>query len=247
MAIDFNGTSTKLEQGTVSLPSGDAMTIAFWAYADGLGEGSVGRIISLPENGASSVRFNSSNVMELRWDWTGGGSTDGNWTWSWTTGAWHATVIRYDKSATTNDPTVRVDFAAATVTETITPSGSAAAGTGGYTIGNIQNQSVTWDGAIEHFQFFNVILTDSEADACMLRPGSIRRGLRAWHRLYHATDLTDVGGVLVSTLTATSAGTRDGSPHAPLFAGNYFGWRGNFTASAVTAKPWLYYSRQMSA
>jgi hypothetical protein len=61
----------------------------------------------------------------------------------------------------------------------------------GYCVGNLSNQSQTWNGRIAHVQIFDRLLSPAEMDACMRTPGSVTRGLRLWLPMTSATDVND--------------------------------------------------------
>lgn len=217
------------------LTAATTVTVCAWVFADASGEGGFGTIARVPEAGTeiSGYHFGGANAADtLRWSCQRA-TTIGIWTFPATFSAWHAVAVSYDSALTTNDPVARVDFADVTETETSTPVGVAAGLGSGISIGGNNAGTRTWDGRLAHVQTFNVLLTASEMDAALRRPGSIRRGMKSWHPLYHATYLGDLSGQAgVLTLTGAIA-TADGPPIAqPPFAGA-FGWRGAFTAAAA--------------
>ncbi len=215
MAVDFNGTTSKLAHTTASGYNTDTLTICGWVRADGVGEASRGFVVQFPDasaDNASPVFYHHSTASVLRflYDFT---TTDGIWSLSATDGQWNAVAISYDRTSTANDPVARVNFSSASVTRTTGPVGTPVSPATGYCIGNSTNQVRTWDGALQHLQFFNVVLTAAEMDAALRAPGSVRRGLVSWWPMWHATYDAD----LVNTAfqpTATDLGTRDGAPLA---------------------------------
>lgn len=235
MSIDFNGTSSKLEHTTATGYNTDTMTILAWLWADGIGETN-GYILTCDEStGAGTTSgFNYThdtvaNSLRLRYAF---GTTDGIWTFPATDGQWNAVGMSYDRGSDTNDPVARVNFAPATVSNPTPPVGVAPSTLSGYCIGNVTNQTRTWNGAIQHLQFFNVILTAEEMDAALRRPGSIQRGLVSWWPMWDANYAIDLVNHSFQP-TATSLVTRDGAPCQPPWAGA-FGWPGAFTAGGVT-------------
>ncbi len=80
--------------------------------------------------------------------------------------AWHNHIISYDFGATTNDPVWYIDGISQTVTEVVTPSGSAsfAADDGTLTLGAYDDGSAEyWDGKMAEFAIWNRILSSDEA------------------------------------------------------------------------------------
>src|SRR3990167_10513563 len=123
MSIDFNGLTSKLEHTTASGYGTATRTILVWAFADGQGEGTFGRILALSETDDATTFYhqNAANTLVFYQVWSG---TDGQWTFPATDGQWNAVGLSYDGSLTTNDPVVRVNFAPVTVTQVASnPSG----------------------------------------------------------------------------------------------------------------------------
>lgn len=234
MAIDFNALTSKLENTTYNAVSG-AFTLCFWSYADGVGEANEGRIITLPEGGSSFVRHRNGTAdqMELVWDFTGGGSVDGQWRWTAADNQWNAIGISYDPSATTNDPAVLVNGVNVTVTEVSTPVGTGGAGTGGYCVGGNTAQTRTWDGGIQCLQTFAGLDTSgTRRIGALLRPGSIRP-LTLFLPMLDATWTRDYSGN-GGHGTGTDLATRATSPrHAAIWPGRA-GWQGNTPAPTPT-------------
>lgn len=252
MAIDFNALTSTLEHTTAAGFDTATMTLCAWALADGEGENALGRIFQASEADTtpSPALFHFGGANQLKWyyDFTGGGSVDGQWTFPATDGQWNAIGVSYDRSSVANDPVARVNFADVTVTETATPVGTAETPATGYCVGNISGQTRTWDGALAHVMFFNVVLSAEEMDQALIRPGSMRRGLVLWLPMWDSSHVEDLSGSALNG-TATALATRDGPPITPLLAGSSFGWRGNFTAvaapaAAVIENPW-HHRRQM--
>ncbi len=237
MAIDFNGTTSKLEHASFEMEYATTTLLA-WAFADGQGEGSFGTIMRGPEAGLETTSVflghqNAADTLRFFRDFSGGGSVDGIWTFPATDSQWNAVGVSYDSGATTNDPVARVNFASATVTETSTPVGSAATLATGCCVGSNTATTRTWDGRLAHVQVFNVILTATEMDSALRRPGSIRRGLQLWLPLWSATHVTNQAGG-AEVFTATALADADGPPGvAPPFAGA-FGWSGAHTIPALS-------------
>lgn len=233
MAILFDALTSKLQHDTAALDS-TTWTFCVWLYALGLGEGSFGEIFVWDETGNDVYEIyhdSVANRLEISARWN---VTLGQWEVSTVTdNQWNAVAISYDGGSTANDPLARVNFAAATVTEVGTPTGTLPAAAPGYCVGNKSTQDFTWDGRLQHLQYFNVILTADEMDAALRRPGSIRRGLRLWLPMFHASYVADLSGNAFHG-TGTALATTDSAPCQPPWAAAG-GWRGAFTAAAGAA------------
>lgn len=210
MSILFDGANSKLQDDTASGFDVQTKTIVAWLYANGQGENSFGEIIGFDETN-NAYRFthtNAANKLQFFQTWT---TTNGRWDFPASDSQWNAVAVSYDWGSASNVPVARVNFASATVTPVTSPAGTPVIHPNtGYVIGNRAAQDRTWDGRIQHLQFFNVILTADEMDAALRRPGSIRRGLLRWWPLLHSTYINDyVGGSLP---TATALTTADSAP-----------------------------------
>jgi len=207
-----------------------------WAFADGQGEGTFGRILALSETDDATTFYhqNAANTLVFYQVWSG---TDGQWTFPATDGQWNAVALSYDGSLTTNNPVARVNFAPVTVTQVASdPSGTFTAPATGYCIGNNTGGTRTWDGALQHLQFFNVILTADEMDAALRYPGSIRRGLVSHWPMLHAGYTVDLVNT-ASRPTATALANRDGAPCRMMWPSKTRGWRGAFAPAPPAFQP----------
>lgn len=193
MAIAFNGTTSKLEHATAAGFDADTLTLLYWCFVTGAGEGVGGIVFALPETGGTTFVFRqAAGNQRFRSDRS---VTNGNWDFSVPENQWSAVAIAYDRSLASNDPAVRVDFASASVSEISgPPDGTPEALTTGYCVGNQSNQSRTFEGRLAHVQFFNRILSAGECDQALRRPGSIRSGLVLWLPMFDATYLPDLAG-----------------------------------------------------
>ena len=252
MAVTFDALTSKIEHTTDVGFDVATLTILAWVLAAGVGEATTANSVNraFQTGSATGAGFlghpgDEANKLLFGHAWSLSATGLAQWTVPATDGQWHAIGAAYDRGSAANDPTIRVDFAAPTVTEKITPSGTVGSPSAGYVIGNNAAQTRTWDGRIAHLQFFDVILTADEMDAGLRRPGSIRRGLLRHWLLLDSTYTADyVGG---SIPTATALATIDGPPCAPLWPG-----RAGFSGPAPapppsSAKPWDHYARLRAA
>jgi hypothetical protein len=209
LAIDYNGTTSKLENATASGFDVDAFTILCFALADGQGEGGFGRIFCADEadNAFNMQHQNAANTLRFIYRRS---VTSGGWNFPATDGQWNAVALSYDRSSTLNDPVVRVNFASVTVTETDIPDGTATAPNTGYCVGNNTGQTRTWDGGLAYLQFFTSILSADDMDKGLRCPGSVA-GALLYLKMEYATDVNDYSGNGLNG-TGTSLGTRATSP-----------------------------------
>lgn len=160
-SYDFDGADTKIDAGSdSSLDDFTTMTFAAWVKADGLGEGSAGRIFQ------KSVKlFYTQATEELVFSHTFTG-TDGAWSSNsnaLTNGAWHHVAVTYDNTATGNVPVMYVDGQSITVNTDVTPTLVADTdAAGNFIIGNDASQVRTWDGHIAEVMYLDRILTAEE-------------------------------------------------------------------------------------
>lgn len=223
MAIDFNGTTSRIAHTTQTGFDVAQMTVLAWAIADGQGEGGFGRIFQADDADTASpspglLHNNSADTIRWYYDFAGGGSADGQWTFPATDGQWNAISVTYNRGATTNDPVARVNFASATITEVVTPVGSASAPNNGYCIGNNADSTRTWDGGLMHVQFHPTILSADDQDKANQYPGSVRTEGALWWPLLNGT-YTKVflvsGGVWTVTNAATLSNCATRNPKPP--------------------------------
>jgi concanavalin A-like lectin/glucanase superfamily protein len=136
-----------------------ARSYSIWHYQDGNGGSSAG-IMWTQLFSSLAVRVLSGTQHIFTADWS---TTDGSWNWTKpSNSAWHNTIVVYNGSATTNDPTVYVDGASVTVTETATPVGSLA-GSGFFAIGNNNVDTANWDGRLCEFAIWHRAISAGEA------------------------------------------------------------------------------------
>lgn len=223
--VDFDALTSFFENTTADLGITTLVTICAHVFADGVGEGSFGRIIQLPEDTLIlTFEHNSAaGLLEFRAQWSG---TLAHWTFPANDSEHHAVAVSYDAGATGNTPVARVDYLPVTVTLVTAASGTFTAPGTGYCIGNRTARDRTWDGMLGEIQVFNAILTAGQMDQACIKPGSVRlnaagtRVLQLWAPLYNAAYLSDLSG---SAFNGTAGGLTDragGPRRSPLFAGS---------------------------
>jgi hypothetical protein len=195
-SIFFNGANsaplaTSRIQNTTNnvLNSASTMTITVWVKAAGIGEGGghvfwlADKVILAHENSANNYSF---NVIF--------GGANAEWTFSASDTAWHCLQVTYDKSLTTNDPSIYVDGVLQNEAEPTPPSGGLPSIGNGYYVGNNSGQTATFNGQIAQVQVHNRILSLQELDNCRVLPGSVTSDLRLWLRMATASDINDQSG-----------------------------------------------------
>ena len=215
-SILFNGgltnANSKLENTTADLLEGSTeVTICAWIYPQGAGEANAGVVTAIDEAG-SAVRLQHNSGTALRLIDVRD-ATNGEWTFPITNNAWNAVALTYDRvDPFNNPPRVRVNLLDVTETPVEAADGIHVPAGVGYCVGNLSNQSQTWNRRIAHVQVFNRMLSPAEMDACLRTPGSISRGLRLWLPMTNASDVNDrSGNGFHATATAVDTGA-DGPP-----------------------------------
>lgn len=153
--------------------------------------------------------FNSASTMQFLAVFNG---VAGSWTFPATDGQWNAIAISYDGTSITNNPVVRVNFQPVTATQIATPVGTLNVSGSGYCIGNLTNQTQTWDGMLQNVQIANYIFTSAaDMDLALRSPGSVTVQIHIG--LSTASDLNDMSG---NALNATATALGDRTPNAPV-------------------------------
>jgi hypothetical protein len=201
-SITFNATDSIIENVTADVLEGsDTMTITAWVKATGPGESGFGQVVVLDPAGDIRLQHHDQGgSYGFVAEWT----DEGQWTFSALDTSWRCLQVTYDKSSTAHDPDIYVDGIQYNETRVTAPQGSSPAIAPGYWVGNIQQQSLTWQGQIAHVQLHNRILSKAELDACRQAPGSVLKGLRVWLPMPNASDTKDRSG---NGLHGTAGGT----------------------------------------
>lgn len=162
MAAEWDSGSDELS--TTLTTHVDNRSYHIWTYRQGDGGSGSGRPWEKSDATDDSL-FNTANfggAYLYRRDFDGGGN--GEWTIaSPALNEWHPVGVSYNDTATTNDPIMYLDGASQTVTERITPVGSAVDNATAYSIGNrIGATDASWDGYLAEFGIWDRILTAAE-------------------------------------------------------------------------------------
>lgn len=132
-------------------------------------------------SGVAGTSATSSRIF-FSHSFEGIGGQEGDWTTDTVAGIvplnkWAHIAITYDNSSILNDPLIYVDGVSQTVTENVTPIGTAAsdaAQTG--RLGNVATGTRTFSGNLANVALFDRILAAEEIQQWIQLPGSITRG-----------------------------------------------------------------------
>lgn len=201
MAQDFNATSSKIVTGFSSHST--LRTYSVWIYAEGQGEGNLGRIFDKRTASGEVELLHFSSSVNLQFT----RQTGGSWFYAQPTfNQWVHICVTYDSGSISNDPKVYYDGVERSVTGESNPS-SIATNADPYVIGNRSNDNArTWDGGLAEFAIYDRILTQEEITSLAkgYSPLFNPRGLVFYADLVR--DLKDVKGT--GTLTGTDVSAR---------------------------------------
>lgn len=213
--MSFDALNSKLEHTTASDFNVTQLTLLAHVRPNSAGENGRGRIFGASEAGGATegfAWFNRNAVQEISFLYVW--SNLAQWSTPYTHGVWSACAVTYDRTSVSNVPTMRVNYAAASVTTVLAPTGAVAQfPASGYAIGNTSAQDRTWDGGIMHLQFHPTQLSTANQDKALRYPGSVRTTGAIWWPLLHGTytrALTWNGSAWVNSSsqpTATSLAT----------------------------------------
>jgi hypothetical protein len=138
---------------------------------DGAGGGGFGTVASKENGGLTSgwINYTTATAQGFQQQFS---TTDGLWTWLLGTGSAVIQEIEYNSDATTNDPVVRLNGAAVTVTEGTAPVGTRVSDAGdSLVIGNRPIVSRAFDGPIAAQGFYQTIPSAEQKLAIIRRLG----------------------------------------------------------------------------
>lgn len=174
MAIDFNGTTSSVSHSTHDIQNGSTTTtICFRAISDTPGEANNGTVFHydvVPQTRRLIISNDGADRYRIRKTTS---AVTGLWRFPRVDGVWESISITYDWSSAANDPVVRVNFAGVTVTRVNAPTGTLGTPLEGYVMGNNTTTNGHYDGAIEHLQIWNSILSAADQDKALMNPGIV--------------------------------------------------------------------------
>lgn len=171
--FNFNGTTSYVQWSANSawedlFDGGGTLAIIFRAETDG--ETSEGHIATTQESAGDTygwalktVNESGDNVdIQLTRDFD---TAAGEWSITTTLNEWHCLIITYDGSSSSNDPTMYLDGASASVTEDTAPSGNATTDSGtNFALGNVSSGTTrTFDGDINVCVMYDTALSSTQA------------------------------------------------------------------------------------
>lgn len=217
-AAGYNNTTSIISETNIALwrASGKETSFCGWVYAKGVGETNNGTVITGDESRAGTTSLSLQHTANAG-EYTivkGGATSASNWVFSSPgDNQWVGICFTYDYTADANDPVVRVNRAAATLTTDTNPVGGTSDPVGGWAIGNVSAGSRTWNGSIRYVQVWQGILTAAEMDFALMNPCFLKTASAATMRLcldpkYHpytfdilGTVLVGAGGFIAPTVT----------------------------------------------
>jgi len=207
--------------------SSSAMSVAFWFYLNGVGQGGFG-VPVVAQNAAGTVNswsaYINNNTTQLVFQQNMATLARNMQFTIPGTGQWTHFCVANNPSLTgTTALTAYVNGAVATPTQLAAGSGSPVTTIGSITVGNGKNSGNTWDGMIAHCAFWNgVQLTAAEALALAsgANPLLVRPDSLAFYTPLDGVSNPEVD--FINGPTATPTGTWLGKSEPPVqFTGNY--------------------------
>ena len=146
-------------------------TIAGWFFAFSDGEFSNGLIIDMSANYHIKIDSESSGTCDLTFIHNFD-NTSGDWKISGVNiGQWNHFAVTYNSASDSNDPVIYLNGSTPTVTESVTPDGTAAGANSLITIGNEGGAARTFHGFISELSLYKGTILDSDAVAAVYNSG----------------------------------------------------------------------------
>jgi hypothetical protein len=173
-SLGFDGSDDTVNAGSgTSLDALTNKSVTAWINAASFGENSYGRIVDKGTDPSSSSGWglfvcNSTNCSgnNLAFFHDFSGANDGWWTTptnSISTGSWIHVAVTYNNSSASNDPVIYINGESKTITESITPAGTASDDSAtSLFIGNRSAGDRTFDGSIDDVRVYNYILNSRQ-------------------------------------------------------------------------------------
>ena len=213
---DYNATTSVETCGTADdmLQEDQPQTIVVWVYAETVGEGNAGRILTKGLQGVNSVTLFLNSTASVGFIVNGISNLDRRTSDSTLTlNAWRPIALTWDGSSTAANADIYINLVEPsykTTTNGNTPTDNSAAS---IFIGNVSDNSRTFDGKIAYLQVWNRVLTTAEISQATYRPGSVRNGL-----MFYRTEWNNNGADLSGNgHTCTPSNTADSTLGPPVF------------------------------
>lgn len=210
MAYSFDGTNDSIELTKgASATDLSAVTFVFWlkrpsasGYRDVFWNGG-----SWSATYHTFIQYDTAGYMALVANWTG---AEARWSIPTPDTAWHLHIVSYDFGSSTNDPTWYLDGVAQTITERVSPSGTAdyAKDDGSLTIGAGDSGGYEyWNGEIAEFAMYNTILDATARSAIVSAnsPSAVSTGRVMYANM--KTTFVDVDGGNSGTINGATVST----------------------------------------
>lgn len=209
MARDFDGTDDNVlsADNAVAGLDADDVSVAYWTMLDAQPAATQVMVNGMTANGSGNgrifVRADAPTVagwkQAFSYDFSG---LDGVWvTADLSLNTRYHVAITYNRTATTNDPTVYIDGAAVSVTETTTPVGTVNTGADTVKVGENAGGGQDWNGTMSHLIVAGGVIFDAAQVNRAKWWGRPNGGLETYYPL--VTSKLDNEGSASATLTAT--------------------------------------------
>jgi hypothetical protein len=183
----FDGTNNAIvvaSSGALENATAGDITVSMWFFATGLGESGLGRLFdksaSTADNGYFAFVQTGTGGKFIVNFWQGFSASQGKWRtdsiFNFTN--WTHFVIRYNGSATANNPTIFVNGTAVTFNRFLTPRGTRVSDAGkALCLGGRSDGTRAFSGQIDEIMFFTRTLSTDEIRQ-LYRMGATPRRIR---------------------------------------------------------------------
>lgn len=161
-ALDFDGSDDVVDMGSASIIDDlGPVTFDMWFYADGLGEGGLGRLFEKQSSTTANgyrLQMNTNNSLIFAVDY---GTTDierKTVDSSFSLSTWNHVVVTWDGSATASNVKIYINNTEASYATAVDGVGARQLDNGqNLRIGNTSDGSRTFDGKIDEFKVYNKV------------------------------------------------------------------------------------------
>ena len=170
-AFNFDGTNDFYTTPANEIDNTTVKTIEAWVYLNGYGEGSGGRIASKSNVNANGWNlyadgFGGNNWLGFIQDFSGAGGIWTTPTGSLAINAWHHVAVTYDRSSSSNVPTMYIDGVSQTVTVTQAASGTVTSDAAENLLIGARRNAATFDryfnGKTDELKIYNTAISGAE-------------------------------------------------------------------------------------